>query len=77
LKIPELEFKKIASATCNQDFFDKTLQIKPDEIALFLEFCDADPKSKTILENTNPLKVMDFLFAKNVEFKKLQALGKQ
>jgi hypothetical protein len=76
LKTPKTEFKKIASATCNQDFFDKTLQIKPDEIALFLEFCDADPKSKAILENTNPLKVMDFLFAKNVEFKKLSALEK-
>jgi hypothetical protein len=76
LKIPQLEFKKIATATCNQDFFDKTLQIKPEEIALFLEFCDADPKSKAILENSNPLKVMDFLFAKNVEFKKLSALEK-
>lgn len=68
-KIPEIEFKKIATSTCNQDFFSKTLQLKPEEIALFLEFCDADPKSKTVLENTNPLKLMDFLFAKNIEFK--------
>jgi len=73
-KIPEIKFKELATATCTQDYFNKTLQLKPEEVSLFLEFCDADPKSKTILENTNPLSLMDFLFAKNIEFKKLQSL---
>ncbi len=69
--IPKVEFKELATVTCTQEYFNKTLRLKPEEVALFLEFCDADPKSKIILENTNPLSLMDFLFAKNVEFKKL------
>lgn len=75
-KSPKIEFKELATATCTQDYFNKTLQLKPEEIALFLEFCDADTKSKTILEDSNPLSLMDFLFAKNVEFKKLPAIEK-
>ncbi|SHG48300.1 hypothetical protein SAMN05443549_104197 [Flavobacterium fluvii] len=69
--VPKIEFKELATATCTQDYFNKTLQLKPEEIALFLEFCDADTKSKIILEEKNPLSLMDFLFVKNVEFKKL------
>lgn len=64
-------FKDLVRLSYNDDFFCKTLQIKPAETALFLEFCDADPKSKTVLESSNPLVLMDFLFEKNVEFKKL------
>lgn len=70
-KIPQIEFKKIVTTTCNQDYFNKTLQLKPEEVSLFLEFCDADPKSKIVLKNSNPLTLMDFLLAKNTEFKKL------
>lgn len=74
--IPKIEFKELATTTCTQEYFNKTLQLKPEEIALFLEFCDADPKSKIILENTNPLSLMDFLFAKNDEFKETKGLKK-
>jgi hypothetical protein len=58
-------------ASCTQDFFHKTLALKPNEIALFLDFCDADSQSKTLIENNNVLSLMDFLLAKNIEFKKL------
>ncbi len=75
-KIHKIKFKEVATTTCNQDFFCKTLKLRPEEIALFLEFCDADPKSKVALENTNPLSLMDFLFTKNVEFKKLPTIEK-
>lgn len=64
-------FKDLVRLSYNDDFFCKTLQLKPAETALFLEFCDADPKSKTVLESNNELVLMDFLFIKNVEFKKL------
>lgn len=74
--ISKIEFKKIATSTCNQDFFSKTLKLKPEEVALFLEFCDADPKSKIGLENANALSLMDFLFVKIAEFKKLPAFKK-
>jgi hypothetical protein len=67
----KVEFKELATTSYEEDFFVNTLKLKPDEIALFLEFCDADPNSKKVLENTNPLKIMDYLITKNIEFKKL------
>ena len=67
----ETTFKKLIKATCSTDFFTKTLQIKPEEKDLFIDFCDADPKSKVISENPNILSTIEFLNAKNEEFKKL------
>jgi hypothetical protein len=66
-----IKFKELARTSCDQQFYIQSLKLKPEQIALFLEFCDADPKSKTIAETNNVLSVMDFLFAKNAEFKKL------
>lgn len=66
-----IPFKDLAKTSCNQNYFLETLKLKPDEIELFLEFCDADPNSKTIAESNNILVTMDFLFKKNLEFKKL------
>jgi hypothetical protein len=68
---PKIEFKVYAKSTCDPEYYIKELRLKPEQIELFLEFCDADPKSKTILQNSNILILMDFLSAKNVEFKKL------
>lgn len=68
---PQIEFKSLARNSCDQKFYLQTLKLKPDEIDLFLEFCDADPKSKIVAQSNNVLTVMDFLFAKNIEFKKL------
>lgn len=67
----KIDFKTLAENSVSQDFFSKQLKLNPEEIPLFLEFCDADSKSKKIIENSNELELMDFLFAKNVEFKKL------
>ncbi len=67
----KVEFKEFAKTNCNQNFYLEILKLKTDEINLFLEFCDADPKSKIILENSNVLSFMDFLYFKNTEFKKL------
>ena len=72
--VSKIEFKELVKTNYTETFFVNTLKLKPEEVALFLEFCDADPKSKAVLENTNPLKLMDFLFAKNIEFKKIIAL---
>ncbi|KRB54198.1 hypothetical protein [Flavobacterium sp. Root186] len=65
-------FKKHASAYCTPDFFSKDLKLNPEQKELFLEFCDADPRSKTLLEHPNVLATMDFLYSKNEEFKKLK-----
>ena len=75
-KIPEIEFKELAKTNYEEIFFINTLKLKPEEVALFLEFCDADPKSKTILNN-NPLSLMDFILTKNIEFKKLPTTEKK
>ena len=68
---PQIEFKQLAKRACDEKFYLQTLKLKADQIELFLEFCDADPKSKTLLENSNILSMMDFLSIKNIEFKKL------
>lgn len=66
-----IPFKDLAKTSCDQNYFLETLKLKPDEIELFLEFCDADPNSKNIATSNNILVTMDFLFKKNLEFKKL------
>jgi hypothetical protein len=65
------DFKKRAESVCSRDFFISKLVLKSEDIALFLEFCDADPRSKIVVEENNALSLMDFLFSKNREFKKL------
>ncbi|MBF4466749.1 hypothetical protein [Flavobacterium sp. LC2016-12] len=71
-KSPEIDFKKLIGISVPLDFFTKELNLKPEEKELFLEFCDADPRSKTLLDHSNILTTMDFLYAKNDEFKKLK-----
>lgn len=65
-------FKKLVIASCPPDFFIKNLKIKTEEKEIFLDYCDADPKSKTLLEKSNDLELIDFLYAKNEEFKNLK-----
>ena len=71
-KIPEIQFYELAKNKNYQEYYSKSLNLKPDEIELFLQFCDADPKSKIVAQNNNSLAMMDFLFAKSLEFKKLK-----
>jgi hypothetical protein len=70
-EIPEIKFYELAKNKNYQEYYSKSLNLKPQEIELFLQFCDADPKSKIVAQNNNYLIMMDFLFAKNLEFKKL------
>lgn len=72
-KSSKFDFKKLVNTTCAPDFFTKDLKLKPEDKELFLEFCDADPRSKTLNENNNILATMDYLYSKNEEFKKLKA----
>jgi hypothetical protein len=71
---PEANFKDFAKKKCNQSYFLGTLKLKLEEIELFLEFCNFDPESQKIVsENPNVLVLMDFLYKKNIEFKKINA----
>ena len=71
-EVPKIGFKEVTENTLNQDFFLKTLKLNPKEIPLFLEFCNADPKSKKLKENSNELELIEFLLAKKVEFRKFK-----
>ncbi|UUW10485.1 carboxypeptidase-like regulatory domain-containing protein [Flavobacterium plurextorum] len=68
----EINFRNLIITTCTEDFFFKDLKLNSEEKELFLQFCDADPKSKRLLENPNILNTMDFLYTKNEDFKKLK-----
>ena len=70
-RIHEIEFKEFMKKNYNDSFYVEILKLKPEEIGLFIEFCDVDLKSKAVLENTNPLKSMDFLKSKKIEFEKM------
>lgn len=72
--IPPLPFSDFITANFNQKFFQETLKIKAEEMLLFLEFCEADPKSHKISETNNTLAAMDFLISKNEEFKKINRI---
>ncbi|REG96199.1 hypothetical protein [Flavobacterium aquicola] len=71
---PKIEFATLAKNTCEQNFFTENLKLKEEEIELFLQFCDADPNSKRLKENTNKLSMMDFLIIKKSEFQNLKKL---
>jgi len=64
-------FVVLAKKTCDKKFYIETLKLKADEMELFIQFCDADPKSKTIATTDNVLSTMDFLLEKSKAFKKL------
>jgi hypothetical protein len=68
---PTIVFKDLVKNNFKSDFYSKTLHLKEEEVELFLEFCDADPKSKLLEKNNNQLALLDFLLQKSDEFKKL------
>ncbi|KIA99073.1 hypothetical protein OA93_07605 [Flavobacterium sp. KMS] len=76
IETPEIDFIQLVKTTLNPDFFTKDLKLNPEEKELFLTFCDADPRSKNLLEHNNILTTMDFLYAKNESFKKMKAESK-
>lgn len=70
-KLPEVNFKTAAQSLVDHRYYVDILKLKEDEIQLFLQFCEADPKSYQVAQEQNSLSMMDFLNLKNEEFKKL------
>ncbi len=68
---PPIVFKDLVKNNFKSDIYSKTFHLNEDEVALFLEFCGADPKSKGLENNNNQLVLLDFLLLKRDEFKKL------
>ncbi|MFV8368297.1 hypothetical protein [Flavobacterium sp. LB2R40] len=57
-------------------FFTNTLKLKSEEISLFLDYCESDPKSKNLLKQEDEFLLIDFLITKNEEFKKITTIKK-
>ena len=72
-KAPEekITFKEYAKANFDESFFSKTLELKNGEIPRFIDYCDADPQSKTVIEK-DELAILEFLLTKKAEFKNLK-----
>lgn len=66
-------FKEMVTTNFDENFFTETLQLKKTEIDSFLTFCNFDPESKKIIQdkNSNSLILMNYLYEKSIEFKKI------
>ena len=54
----------------------RVLNLKDDEIELFLMYCSNDPHSKQLVDPDQKFQLMDFMINKNKEFKKAEAAQK-
>ncbi len=72
-KAPEekITFKEYAKANFDESFFSKTLGLKNEEVPKFLNYCDADSESKTVIEK-DELTILEFLLTKKTAFKELK-----
>jgi hypothetical protein len=67
----KITFKEYAKANFEESFFSKTLGLKKEEIPELLNYCEANPQSKTIIEK-DELAILEFLLSNKTEFKKLK-----
>ncbi len=72
----EMNFTEVAMKRVSYAFFTNTLNLKDDEISLFLVYCENDSKSRTLLKPESEFQLMDFLIIKNKEFKRIITFGK-
>ncbi|OAB27998.1 hypothetical protein SAMN05444395_103184 [Flavobacterium fryxellicola] len=71
-----VDFSDSVSRGIDRYFFTNTLKLKSEEIALFLDYCESDPKSKTLLKQQDEFMLIDFLITKNEEFKRITTFEK-
>ncbi|OUD37611.1 hypothetical protein [Flavobacterium sp. FPG59] len=70
-KSPILPFTEAAKTQIEPEFYTDTLQLRQEEIATFLDFCNKDPKSKIIAAHQNILSLQEFMSSKILQFKSL------
>lgn len=70
-KGPVLPFTEAAKTQIETEFYTDTLQLRQEEIATFLDFCNKDPKSKIIAAQQNILSLQEFMSSKILQFKSL------
>lgn len=72
----DTSFSEFALNKINYSFFSNTLNLKDDEIKLFLIFCENDPMSRTLMKPSEEFKLIDFFLEKNKEYKKITELNR-
>ncbi|GEP49514.1 hypothetical protein FNO01nite_01860 [Flavobacterium noncentrifugens] len=75
-EVEKLQFSESVLKKFDYNFFHKTLNLKDEEIKLFVMYCETDPKVKDFTVKETKFGLMDFMISKNEEFKKMVALGK-
>ena len=73
---PNVDFSEVVAKGIDKYFFANTLQLKNEEIGLFLDYCENDPKSKSLLKQEDEFLLIDFLITKNEEFKRITTFEK-
>lgn len=68
----EVTFTEYSKANFNQSFYTKTLKLKPEDTARFIDYCQTDSKSKMAMESNDELTILEFLMEKKTEFDKLK-----
>lgn len=68
-KGPVLPFVEAAKTQIEPNFYTDTLQLQPEEIGKFIDFCSKDPKSKIIAEQQNVLSLQEFMSLKILHYK--------
>lgn len=71
-----LDFSNVVSKGIDTYFFTNTLKLKNEEIGLFLDYCENDSKSKSLLKQEDEFLLIDFLITKNEEFKRITTFEK-
>lgn len=70
--LPPIPFKDYLALNFDTAFYTQKLKLKPEEIDLFITYCEVDSRAKSLAERQDLLEMADFLFEKNEEFKKLE-----
>ena len=69
---PTLSFKQFVSSSYDRAYLKQALNLKQDEVELFMEFCEADSNAYSVKDSEDKLELLEFLIRKNEEFKKLK-----
>ena len=72
----QVDFSDAVSKGLDRYFFTNTLKLKTEEIGLFLDYCENDPKAKNLLKEEDEFLLIDFLITKNEEFKRITNIQK-
>ncbi|WP_396194454.1 hypothetical protein [Flavobacterium sp.] len=70
--VPPPSFKGYLNSHYDRNFYLNNLKLKPEEIDLFIAYCEADDRAAALAERQDILEMADFLFEKNEAFKKLE-----